>query len=435
MGPLACAADMRPTDFAFGRPVVAAAQGAAYRVTLPLSVYQDVAREDLGDVRVYNARGEVVPYTLERPPARTRVPRPGSTLPLFALHGDSPAAADAVRVTIDSPSAAFKLQTQGIASAAGGVRQYILDGRASTDPVAALQLAWPDGAPDFTGRLRVEGSDDFSSWRTLADAAPVANLHANGQQLVRNRVLLSPARPKYWRLSWVGRNAPFELTAVVAEPADSRIEAERSTLEVAGSARSAAPGEYSFDLAARLPIEQVNLALPEINTVVAVELLSRMHLDDPWRRVTGRQFYRVDTGDGELRNQPLDIAGDSDRYWLARAAGPGGAAAPQPLRLQVAWTPSDLVFLARGPGPFLLAYGSAAAAAAETDLSSVSTAVTVLPATLGERRQLGGTARLAPPAAVFPWRRALLWAVLGFSVCLLAGMAYRLTKDMGGRAA
>jgi hypothetical protein len=42
-------------------------------------------------------------------------------------------------------------------------------------------------------------------------------------------------------------------------------------------------------------------------------------------------------------------------------------------------------------------------------------------------------ARLAEPAVEFPWKRLLLWAVLALSVCLLAWMAYRLSKEIGGR--
>ena len=428
----AMAADLSPADFAFGMQVVTAGDAAAYRVTLPVDVYRDAVRQDLADIRIFNGRGEVVPYALYRPSVRTLARGPGTALPLFALHSDSPAAADAIRVTIDSPHAAFKLQTQETA-ATGVVRQYILDGRALEIPVAALQLEWPDDAADFTGRLRVDASDNFADWRTLADAAPIANLHANGQQLVNNRVNVPATRAKYWRLSWLGRSAPFALRAVVAQPADGRIEADRSTLEVPGSAQGLAQGEYQFDLDARLPLDRINLGLPEVNTVAAVELLSRMHPQDPWRHVARGQFYRVNTADGELRNPPLDIAIDSDRYWLVRATGPSVAAAA-PLRLQAGWTPSDIMFLARGTGPFMLAFGSASAAAAETDLSAVSAAMAVQRATLSERRALGGQARLAAAPAAFPWKRVLLWALLASSVCLLGWMAYRLSKDLGGSA-
>jgi hypothetical protein len=428
------AAELSPTDFAFGMPVVTAADAAAYRVALPLGLYRDTVREDLADIRVFNARGEVVPYALNRPSARTQPRGPGTALPLFALRGDSPAAADAVRVTIDSPDGAIKLQTRGALARTGAVRQYILDGRPLSVPVAALRLTWPDDSADFAGRLSIEASDDFAVWRMIAEAAPIANLHASGLQLVNNRVELAAARAKYWRLSWVGKSAPFEVTSVVAEPADSSIEAERSTLDVEGHMAGAARGEYQFDLGARVPVERVNLGLPELNTVVAVELLSRESPQDPWRHVAGRQFYRVNTADGELRNGPIDIATNTDRFWLARQVdGTGDATGGLP-HLQVAWMPSEVVFLARGSGPFMLAFGSALAPAAETNLSTIPTAVTILRATLGARREIGGPTRLAAPAAVFPWKRALLWAMLALCVCLLAWMAYRLTKEMGENA-
>jgi Protein of unknown function (DUF3999) len=429
----ASAAELSPTDFASGMPVVTSGDGAAYRVALPLALYQDAVRENLADIRVFNASGEVVPYAVIRPSARTQPRGPGTALPLFALRGDSTAAADAVRVTIDSPNGAFKLQTQGSAAAGAVIKQYILDGRPLGAPVSALQLSWADDAADFTGRLRIDISDDFGSWRTVTDAAPIANLHANGQQLVNNRIEIAASQAKYWRLSWIGKSAPFPLTSVIAEPADSRIEAERATLAVAGGTQGVARGEYAFDLGARLPVERINLELPELNTVAAVELQSRAHPQDPWRRIAVGKFYRVNTADGELRNAPIDIATDSDRYWLARQAG-GGAPTGAPLRLVVAWTPSDVVFLARGAGPFLLTYGSAVAPEAETDLSAMPSAVTVMRATLGAPRELGGSSRLIAPAAAFPSRRVWLWAILALCLCLLAWMAYRLTGDMGKNA-
>ena len=431
---LTAAAELSPSDFASGMPVVTSAEAAAYRVALPLALYQGTVRESLADIRVFNAGGEVVPYAISRPSARTLPRGPGTVLPLFALRGDSPAAADAVRVTIDSPNGAVKLQTGGTPAAGVVIRQYILDGRPLGAAVSALQLIWPENAADFSGRLRIEASDDFASWRTLADSAPIANLHANGQQLVSNRVELAATQAKYWRLSWIGKSAPFELTSVIAFPADTRVEAQRSTFAVAGSASGVGHGEYRFDLGARLPIEKINLELPLLNTVVTVELRSRAHPQDPWRHIAVGKFYRVNTADGELRNEPIDIAADSDRYWLAREVDGIGGATGGPPRLVVGWTPSDVVFLARGSGPFMLTYGSAVAPAADSDFSAIPKAVTVVRAALGVPRELGGKSRLIVSAAAFPIKRVLLWAMLALCVCLLAWMAYRLTADMGKNA-
>jgi len=419
-----------PADFAYGMPVITAADGAAYRIVLPPAVYQQVARDDLADIRVFNASGQVVPYALNRPSDREAPPGPGTALPLFALRSDSAAASEAVRVTIDSSGADVKLQSRGPSPASGTVKQYILDGRPLEAPLAALQVNWPEGSADFTGRVRLEASDDFASWRILADSAPIANLHAGGQQLVANRIEVPATRAKYWRLSWLAAIPPFELTSVIAEPLGSRVEAPRSTLEIAGSSQDGARGEYEFDLGARLPIERVNVLLPDRNTVVAVQLLSRMRPQDPWRRIAGGEFYRVNNADAELQNEPIAIAPDADRFWLARMAVPNAVGTAQPLRLQVAWRPAELTFLARGAGPFLLAFGSSSAQNAESGLRSIPDSVAVLSATLGEPRALGGRSRLTEPKPKFPWKRVSLWAVLGLCVGALALMAYRLSKEL-----
>jgi hypothetical protein len=58
---------LSPHDFAYGLPVITTQEAAAYRFSLPLSVYQDSVREDLGDVRLFNAGGVAVPFSLLRP--------------------------------------------------------------------------------------------------------------------------------------------------------------------------------------------------------------------------------------------------------------------------------------------------------------------------------------------------------------------------------
>src|SRR5208337_1077571 len=100
------------------------------------------------------------------------------------------------------------------------VNQYILDGRAFDEVISALRLQWPEAASEYSGRVRVEASDDLASWRPVVAAAPIANLHASGQVLIENRAALAPTKAKFWRISWLGTAPTFELTSVLAEPAD-----------------------------------------------------------------------------------------------------------------------------------------------------------------------------------------------------------------------
>ena len=68
--PLICAAAEQPGDFAYGVPIRADGKEALYEVDVPGSLYRGVMRRDLGDVRVFNGQGELVPLALE--PARAR---------------------------------------------------------------------------------------------------------------------------------------------------------------------------------------------------------------------------------------------------------------------------------------------------------------------------------------------------------------------------
>jgi hypothetical protein len=57
---------LSPLDFAFGLPVITTQEAAAYRFPLPLTVYQGSVRADLGDIRLFNAGGVAVPFSLLR---------------------------------------------------------------------------------------------------------------------------------------------------------------------------------------------------------------------------------------------------------------------------------------------------------------------------------------------------------------------------------
>lgn len=335
---------------------------------------------------------------------------------------------DGVQLTINPAGSAVNLQTQNGTTRAGAVRQYLLDARALDAPVSALQLGWPDSASEYTGRLSLEVSDDLAAWRSLVAAAPIANLHANGQTLVENRVEFAPAKAKFWRLSWLGAAPNFELTEILAQPSSGPEESERDTLDVIGVRDPTNVQEYTFDLNAHPPVSHINVLLPEAKTVVDVELSSRAAPDNPWRPVMRSGFYRIKTSEAEQRNSSLEISSNTDRYWRARLVGVGNSPGA-PLRLHVEWVPNELTFLAQGHPPILLAYGNASANRAEADLSHLPATLEVARATLGPRQALGGPSRLIATPVPFPRNRIALWSVLLLAVALLAWMAYRLSKE------
>lgn len=431
-GGSAAAADLRPQDFAYGMPIEAPTAGTAYRFTVPVEVFTKVAHEDLRDLRVFNAAGEPVPYEVRQARPKPAARPQGASLPLFPLHGGARASLNGVRVTIHSQGTAVDLQTGAASPDPHVITSYVLDARELAQPLSGLELHWPNGAPEFSGSVRIEASDDLGSWRMVKGDAPVIHLLTDGAELIQNRLEFPSTKAGFWRLTWLGKTAPFELTSVAAETTLAEPPAPQSTVTVAGSPAKDKEGELGFDLGARLPVTEVNLSLPQANSVLKLELLSRARTTDSWRPVTRGEFYRVSTGASDHSNEPIRIPTNFDRYWLARRVQPSGPIGA--VRLQATWDAMDLVFLARGAGPFVLAYGNASAGPSNVTLEPLVKGVTVVQAHAGPSYVLGGAERLRPPARTVPWRMAVLWSALALGVVLLAWMAYRLSKELGSRA-
>ena len=165
---------LSPGDFAFGLPIITTQEAAAYRFPLPFGVYQDSVRKDLGDIRLFNAGGVAVPFSLLRPAVQAPIRKPAIALPVFPLRAGSRVVIDGIHVTIDSPRSAINLQTQNGSGGDLSANEYILDGRALDSGVSALRMSWPEAASDYSGRASVEASDDLGSWRTVVAGAPIA---------------------------------------------------------------------------------------------------------------------------------------------------------------------------------------------------------------------------------------------------------------------
>lgn len=426
------AADLRPDDFAYGMPMRTPGEGAAYRLTIPLEVYRNVSHEDLSDLRIFNAQGEEVPYELRPLAAQASARAPEQVLPLFPLQADARATLNGVHVTVQSPGANVDLHASPWAAAPPAIASYVLDARMLDRPLSALRLQWPAGAPDFSGAVRVESSDDLSSWRVARAEAPVVNLRTGGAELVQDLVEFSDTRAKFWKLTWLGKSPPFELSSVSARQARQEVASPKSSVIVTGTPAAKSDGAVAFDLGGQLPVTQVNLTLPDSNSALTLELLSRARPTDPWRPVFAGEFYRVGAGAGEHSNAPIRIRTNFDRFWLVRRIQPSGPIGR--LRLRATWNAREVLFLARGAGPFLLAYGNATAGQASISLAPLLQGITPQPATAGASFALGGAGRLHSRSPGVPWKMAVLWSALGLAVLVLAWMAYQLTRQLDGRA-
>jgi hypothetical protein len=410
------------------------------RVELPAAVHQGLQRADMGDLRVFNAAGEALPFAFAGSRERAKVQAAAHTLPFFPQVQKTNAPQTGgldlqVKQMADGTLVSLRTSPKGKAEPTTRVTSYIVDASKVKEPLAALDVDWvlADDARSF--QLRVESSDDLQHWNTLVGNAPLLDIEHAGERLSRKRVEFSATKAKYLRLTW--QRGSFELKQLKAETAATMAQAEYRSLQFTATAGEKA-GEYLFDLGGRVPAERVALELPQANTVAPVRILTRDNKEKAWRDIGSATFYRL-TRDGiELASPAIALYGAPERYVLLRVDNKSGGLGNGMPKLNVEWQPASIVFAARGEGPYKIAYGNAQAASSSLALTQLmpgyesGTEYKLALAKTGEPvAQV-----VAEPTVVQTVvkqagsKQGVLWLVLLGGVALLGWMAWKLGRQL-----
>ena len=433
---IAVGAAERPQDYAYGIPIHADVQAALQEIEIPAAVYRGVTRSDLGDIRVFNGQGDVVPHALRRRAAAGVENVASVSLPVFPFYWQVGSRGDDLNLRVEKRRDGTIVSIQsGIKSNTPGrqLQGYLIDASALKQPIKALRLDWRSNPAGFVGKVRISGSDDFSAWTTLVDQAALVRLTFDGQQLNQNRVDLPSAKYKYLRVSWPDQQVPLEALSVVAEPAGTQAAVRRVWQSVTGSAVAAKTNEYVYDLGGIFPFDRVRVELPQMNTLAQLQILARQKADEDWRLKTSSMVYRLRRGDAEVTSPEIMVGSSGERYLLLRADPKGGGVGAGVPVLQIGWIAQKLIFAARGSAPFQLVYGNSAAKGAAYPIESLipgyktDVEFAIKPATLGEPVTLAGAARLRAPMDYQKWA---VWIVLVLGVAALGWMAYRLFRQV-----
>ncbi len=281
----ASASDLGRDDFGYGITLRVDGAAPTYRVAVPLHVYQHTVRSDLGDIRVMNGSGEIVPYALRHAAGVAQSRAAAKLLPLFPLRGTSTEPSASLKLRLQSGNASIDIERPAVGAAMTRINGYLLDARSVTEALSTLEINWASDAGDFSSRLQLEASDDLNTWRAVADG-PIINLHYAGQQFQQRRLDTPRVSARFFRLSWTDEPPAIEITSVSVEPALAQQDVKRLTFSAPATAVTAEPGTYLVDLGANIPLDRVNLDLPQINTIATVSFEARNDATADWRQVS-----------------------------------------------------------------------------------------------------------------------------------------------------
>ncbi len=411
-------ANPQSADFHYSQSLTTQSGSAQYQLSLPLAVYQHSQRSDLGDVRVFNADGELVPYTLRTPPAIAPATQ-WIALPLFPQTEAKNTDGSHTQIQRNADGSLIQITQQALQT---NITSFLLDKSQLKKPINAIRFAWQNS--DYSGGVLIEASDDLQVWREI-QRGTVLSLQFQGQQLAQQMLELPQTSAKYLRLHWPDGAPQLREVQVGLVTAQAIQAHEWQTASISQTESGAL--YFSTDIAT--PIDQMRVTLPQVNTIVRATLSSRPRSDAAWLARWQGVLYRIAKNNNEISNTPAMFSPNSHIEWKLQIDTQGGGIGNGPAKIEMGWTPSTLIFVARGNPPFTVAYGNKnirSAAQSETDLlitpesaiANASTASAVLnpnPTTQGDATQQ---------------KKWLLWGALILAVGILAVMARSLIQQL-----
>ena len=437
---VAYAAD-KPDDFSIHFTVQTAQGASLQRLALPKEALAAVQSASAADVRIFNGSGHAVP--LAKIPLRNlTIAAQSKNWPIYpvmattnqqqnlglSLRIEKTAGRSIVRVIEGTNPHIRTTATQHIAT--------LVDTRPIKGPLALLTVdaLMPPGEPIV---LTVTASTDLKTWRTLAQDVPVFHFGPAANAPGSMNVLLTGMRVdnEYLRISWP-QGAAFNLRGVHITPAASSVAPQRHGVPLTVQRDGKA---YVVSIPFATPLQAIDIRPAGSDQLVPIQLSGRGSHSDKWRPLTTGVVYRINTAGAESLSPPIELNSVSLRELRIEptANSAGFSAAPQ---VSARLDPSEWVFVASGPPPFILAVGRAGAPSTQLPLVSLIPGYTAdaelkLPVAIVDV----ASATTRPPSQLTQLSQALgapsarslaLWAVLIGGVLVLAGVAWAVMRQM-----
>jgi len=412
------------------------------QVALPLSIYENIARKDHGDLRVFNSDNQIVPHQFIR--VNTVDTQQQHDLKFYPFSKEQAANPNNVRVVISQTMGKQHLEINQQLNGSKTTNfpkvqneyQYIIlnevEGSKDKRALCKIKLDWVQTKPNMILPLRLESSDDLQKWYNLSRTLNVSKLDFSGSQIVNKEVKFPCTTQQYLRLTWLKpeqRNHLNKVYGIYAQQGKQTIETA-----VLSKPHYDANGHLLFENGLNIALSSMAFVSLQDNLLIKGRLFSRNNESDSWRFRQNILQYRLSIADAKLNSKPFSLPQNSDRYWRLELVNEGQLSANQLPEIQGRWQQEKLVYLAQGKGPFKLAYGNPIVKPANnTGLSQLIQSVNDS-GTAFEQVEVSNPHKARELAKIekeIPWEKIGLWALLLIGTAVLGYMALSLYRQMG----
>lgn len=424
--------------------------GATYlEVDLGREIYRYSQDSNLRDLMVLDTDGRELPsriISLQPELTETTTAFPLSFFPVLA--GEDPShwlSRRGAELRIDEGAVSLRLDPDRRMHNAP-VEFYIVDISTLKQSLDMLEVQWL--ADDMTRVMAVEvsASRDLQQWTGIAQAT-LAQLHKEGESLLRNTVKLSlkPEQYHYLRLRFnndavakvenlngqhivqqIEGPAPqrWQLSGVVAD--DQR--PVRPDRNVSAPGKRSPIAAWEFQRNDWAPASRVSIALGDLSYGERVRLYSRNNLRESWQLRYSGIWFNAKVGGEWQQSEAITLRANSDSFWRLELSGGGELTDPG---LVFELPQQRLQFIANNNPSYSIAINDEAPAQRTADqvFTRVLDGREVSWQAVGKQALDG-----AKPIEIrtgFNWQALLFWSVLGLAVIVLLIFALRLVRQMG----
>ncbi|MBF0235085.1 MAG: DUF3999 domain-containing protein [Desulfamplus sp.] len=423
-------------DFAHGYILETDDKGAIYSLSLPHEVYTGTVMNNLEDLRVFNSEGQLVPHELRYPTTNENTLEKKVSLPFFPLFTGSDQSDPELSMRIETGSNGEIVSIQKNSGVADEIPSaYLIDMKEAATYPLTLNFKWNTQGSGSILPVVLDSSEDLVYWRRVKKTT-LADLIFMNNRLHHGEIELPRLSGRYLRLKSENRTILPELTAVdsISGP-ESKI--ERRWIKLPLSPLEQDNKTYlQAEVTGGLPVDSLTIKFNQPNSLLKARVLC---LDDQnvWCYRGQGLFYKLSNNGDELINEALTMQQQNISALRLEIIEDGVGSAFDSIELHVGYVPQEILFIARGKGPFTLAYGNASMMSTPSKsngdflkgLTENGQQNLLRKAELKEKVVLGGEEMLKVPKEK-PWNKIVLWLVLIAGVATLAVMAWSLTRKM-----
>jgi len=405
-------------------------------VDLPNEILEGMARNDLGDLRIFSAEGQLVPHQFVR--GTTLKTTKSQSLVFYPFDKKQAADLASIRIRIEQKGGeqSVDVQSQGADEKAQVANefQYIIENtvsQKSDKQLCSLSLDWQQSKASMILPLKIESSNDLEHWSSLSRRKSVSKLNYSGSQLLRSKVGIPCTTQRYLRLQWLKPEQNIKLINIVG----SYRQAGGKTMQWAslGKPELNSEGDWLFENKSVAPIARLSLSAPFDGVLYKGQLFSRNNEKSKWKSQQNIIQYRLKMGDAELTSDPIMLYNGYDKYWKVQLSGETKFSASQLPEIKVSRQQQQIIYLAQGAEPFTLAYGNASVRPAND--SGINQLIRTLQdaGASPDKAALGDIVKITDKVEItqeVPWKKIALWMFLLLGTGVMGYMAYSLYRQM-----